>query len=120
MPRFSETPTEPVTVTANLLREWPLPAAADSKYGRGQVVIVGGASRSPGAAMLAGVAALRVGAGRLTLAIGGSVAAQVAVAVPECGVIPLDETSDGHVSGSAIERAGSDLANADIVVIGPG
>jgi hydroxyethylthiazole kinase-like uncharacterized protein yjeF len=70
--------------------------------------------------MLAGIAALRVGAGRLTLAIGSSVAAQVAVAVPECGVVPLDETADGHVSGTALERAGSDLAEADIVVVGPG
>jgi hydroxyethylthiazole kinase-like uncharacterized protein yjeF len=70
--------------------------------------------------MLAGIAALRVGAGRLTLAIGRSVAAQVAVAVPECGVVPLDETPDGHVSGTAIQHAGPDLSGADIVVVGPG
>jgi hydroxyethylthiazole kinase-like uncharacterized protein yjeF len=70
--------------------------------------------------MLAGLATLRVGAGRLTLAVGRSVAAQVAVAVPECGVVPLDETPDGHVSGAAIERAASDLSEADAVVVGPG
>jgi hydroxyethylthiazole kinase-like uncharacterized protein yjeF len=32
----------------------------------------------------------------------------------------LEETSDGHVSGAAVERGGSDLADADIVVVGPG
>ncbi|RIJ51487.1 NAD(P)H-hydrate dehydratase, partial [Clavibacter lycopersici] len=63
-------PAEVVTPAA--LREWALPQATGSKYGRGQVVVVGGALRSPGAAMISGLAALRVGAGRLTLAVGAS------------------------------------------------
>lgn len=107
-------------VTPNALRDWPLPAAGDSKYGRGQVLIVGGAQRSPGAAMLSGLAALRVGAGRLTLAVAASVATAVAVAVPECGVVPLDETPAGAVSGSALGAAERDLSRSDAVLIGPG
>jgi ADP-dependent NAD(P)H-hydrate dehydratase len=110
-----------VTVTPDLLREWGLPAGGDSKYERGQVLVVGGAARSPGAALLAGSAALRVGAGRLTLAVAGSVSAQLAVALPECGVVALDETDDGHIDGSAAAAAASDdLAKADTVLIGPG
>jgi ADP-dependent NAD(P)H-hydrate dehydratase len=46
----------PTVITPNLLREWTLPGGGDSKYGRGQVVVVGGALRSPGAAQLAGLA----------------------------------------------------------------
>jgi len=107
-------------VTPNSLREWPLPEAGDSKYGRGQVLVVGGARRSPGAAMLSGLAALRVGAGRLTLAVASSVATAVAVAVPECGVVLLDETPDGAVSGASLAAAGRDLSNADAVLVGPG
>ncbi|WP_213814856.1 NAD(P)H-hydrate dehydratase [Glaciihabitans sp. dw_435] len=107
-------------VTPELLRDWPLPPVADSKYGRGQVVVVGGAPRSPGAAMLAGIASLRVGAGRLTLAVGSSIAGQVAVALPESGVVFLDETSERHVLGSSIRFAESDLRSADVVVVGPG
>lgn len=111
---------EATVVTPNLLRDWPLPETSESKYGRGQVVVVGGALRSPGAAMLSGLAALRVGAGRLTLAVAASVATAVAVAVPECGVVPLDETPDGHVSGAALAAADSDLSGADAVLVGPG
>lgn len=113
-------PAEATIVTPHLLRDWPLPETSDSKYGRGQVVVVGGAMRSPGAAMLSGLAALRVGAGRLTLAVASSVATAVAVAVPECGVVPLDETSDGHVSGSALTAAERDLSEADAILVGPG
>ena len=109
-----------VDVTVETLRAWPLPEPDESKYGRGQVVVVGGALRSPGAAMLAGVAALRVGAGRLTLAVGESVAAHVAVAVPESGVAPLDETPGHSVSGFSLPAASDDLRRADTVLVGPG
>ncbi|MBG6238561.1 hydroxyethylthiazole kinase-like uncharacterized protein yjeF [Mycetocola sp. CAN_C7] len=107
-------------VTPHLLRDWPLPEAGDSKYGRGQVLVVGGALRSPGAAMLSGLAALRVGAGRLTLAVGASVATAVAVAVPESGVVPLEETADAHVAGAGVRAASKDLSDADAVLVGPG
>jgi hydroxyethylthiazole kinase-like uncharacterized protein yjeF len=110
----------PERVTPELLRAWPLPEATGSKRSRGSVLVVGGASRSPGAAMLAGRAALRVGAGRLTLAVGAAVAPSVAAAVPESGVIPLAETRAGHVRGSAIASAAADLGSADAVLLGPG
>jgi len=109
-----------VEVDADTLRAWPLPESDETKYGRGQVMVVGGALRSPGAAMLAGLAALRVGAGRLTLAVGESVAAHVAVAVPESGVVPLDETPGGSVSGFSLPAASDDLRRADTVLLGPG
>ena len=112
--------TEPVEVTAETLAAWPLPEAGDSKYGRGDVIVVGGALRSPGAALLAGSAALRVGAGRLTLAVGESVAAHVAVALPECGVVPLKETAAKNVSGFGLGAASDDLSGADAVLLGPG
>lgn len=110
--------TEPITPA--LLRDWPLPEPGDGKYGRGQVVVVGGAPRTPGAAMLAALAALRVGAGRLTIGLGASVAPHVAVAIPECGVVPLDETTDGHIRGESLLAASDDLASADAALVGPG
>jgi ADP-dependent NAD(P)H-hydrate dehydratase len=48
--------------------------------------VVGGAASSPGAVILAGIAALRVGAGRLALAVDPDVAPGVAIAVPESAV----------------------------------
>lgn len=110
--------TEPITPA--LLREWPLPADATSKYGRGQVVVVGGARSTPGAVLLAGVAALRVGAGRLTLAVARSVAVPLAIEIPEAGVIGLPETEDGSPDGTGTDRLAGELRTADAVLVGPG
>jgi hydroxyethylthiazole kinase-like uncharacterized protein yjeF len=107
-------------VDADFLRDWPLPEPGVSKRARGDVLVVGGAARSPGAAQLAGLAALRVGAGRLTLAVGSSVAPAVAVAVPECGIVPLEEARGGHIRGRAVKAIARDLRTADAVLIGPG
>lgn len=94
-------------VDAKALRNWPLPTGTGSKYERGQVLVAGGSAHSAGAAILAGTAALRVGAGRLTLAVAGSVAAQVAIALPECAALAI---------GGLHEEYG----RADAVLIGPG
>ncbi|MFS0728441.1 NAD(P)H-hydrate dehydratase [Curtobacterium sp. 1P10AnD] len=107
-------------ITPNFLRDWALPEPGAGKYGRGQVLVVGGAARTPGAAVLSALAALRVGAGRLTLAVARSVAPQVAVAVPESGVEPLDEDPDGHVAVGAGEGIADAAASADAVLVGPG
>ncbi|MDM7830276.1 NAD(P)H-hydrate dehydratase [Cellulomonas edaphi] len=106
-------------LTAALLRDWPLPDRSGSKDERGGVLVLGGARGTPGAAMLSGLAALRVGAGRLTLAVASSVSGQVAVAVPESGVLALPESSSGSVAGLPDDDAG-ELDRADVVLVGPG
>ena len=55
---------------ANVLRAWPLPAISDAadKEERGGILIVAGSREIPGAALLAGTAALRAGAGKLVIA----------------------------------------------------
>jgi ADP-dependent NAD(P)H-hydrate dehydratase len=113
-------PSPTDVVTPNLLRDWPLPSGADSKYARGNVVVIGGARKTPGAALLAGVSALRVGAGRLTLGVAESVAATLAVALPESGVVGLAETPTGSVLGNSVEAMARELQRADVVVAGSG
>lgn len=100
----------PTLITPELLRGWRLPEPTGSKYSRGQVLVVGGAAQTPGGVMLAGTAALRVGAGRLAMAVDSAVAPHVAVAVPESGVSGLDD----H------ERLAKEAGAADAVLIGPG
>ncbi|KQT98673.1 carbohydrate kinase [Sanguibacter sp. Leaf3] len=107
-------------MTPAVLRSWGLPTEAGSKYDRGTVLVVGGAAGTPGAAMLAGISALRVGAGRLTLAVAEGVAAAVAVAVPESGVVPLPQSEDGTVLGSDAGRLETEASSSDVVVVGPG
>jgi len=115
------TAANPRPITPALLRQWPLPTPTGSKTARGQVLVVGGARRTPGAPVLSGQAALRMGAGRLTLAVAESVATAVAVAVPESGVEALPESATGSITG--VGAAGAlrrELDRADAMLIGPG
>ena len=114
-------PVSPEPVTPTLLRAWPLPGGGSGKDDRGSVLVIGGARMTPGAALLAGVAALRSGAGRLTLAVAESAAVPLAVALPEAGVLGLPETASGSVKGSgAAASLASLVESADAVLIGPG
>nr|WP_246256170.1 NAD(P)H-hydrate dehydratase [Pseudarthrobacter oxydans] len=103
-----------------MLRDWPLPAPGEDKYSRGSVLVIGGARATPGAALLAGAAALRAGAGKLTLAVAESVAVQVGVALPECGATGLPETASGSVTGEGLDLISSYLDSADAILVGPG
>ncbi|MEO6500681.1 MAG: ADP/ATP-dependent (S)-NAD(P)H-hydrate dehydratase [Jatrophihabitantaceae bacterium] len=102
------------------LRDWPLPVPEGDKTSRGRVLVIGGARTAPGAAMLAGLAALRVGAGVLTLAVAESVAGPVAAAVPESAVLWLPQTASGSVASGSVEVIERALGSAAAILIGPG
>ena len=120
-PGSGREPVRPEPVTPTLLRDWPLPGGGSGKDDRGSVLVIGGARMTPGAALLAGTAALRSGAGRLTLAVAESVAVQLAVALPEAGVLRLPESASGTVRGSAAAAVlAAPVEAADAVLIGPG
>ncbi len=108
------------TVSPASLRAWPLPKPSGGKGSRGRVVVVGGAATTPGAAMLAGLAALRVGAGVLTLGVAESVAAAVGAAVPEAGVEWLPQNAAGSVLGTAAEALARRIERAGALLVGPG
>jgi len=109
-------------VSSQLLRDWPLPDVDDDggKSARGTVVVIGGAIDTPGAVLLAGLAALRVGAGKLTLATAAGTAASLAVAVPESAVTPLPVTSSGALGADAVAECTPLLEGATALVLGPG
>jgi hydroxyethylthiazole kinase-like uncharacterized protein yjeF len=112
--------TAPQPISVRTLRDWPLPQPTGNKRSRGQVLVVGGGHSTPGAAMLAGLAALRVGAGVLTLAVAESVAAAVGAAVPEAGVLWLPENSEQVLDGGAAPVLADRLAKASVLLVGPG
>lgn len=105
-----------------LLRGWPLPLPSPDgdKEGRGHVLIVGGSREMPGAVILAATAALRAGAGKLTIATGRSVARLVALAIPEARVIGLAETDGGGFSADAATALTPLLTRIAAILIGPG
>ena len=112
----------PTIVTSRLLRDWQLPEpdTDEGKAGRGSVVVIGGAPHTPGAVLLTGLAALRVGAGKLTYATVEQNASALAVAVPEAGVMALATTDTGALALSSRDTLGALVENADTVVLGPG
>ena len=109
-------------LTAEDLRAWPIEVDGDAdKLGRGSVLVIGGSSRTPGAVLLAGLGALRVGCGRLQLATVAEAAGAMAIAVPEALVEPLPQREDGSLALAASALALlPHLAEADAVLLGPG
>lgn len=111
----------PTDITPRLLRDWPLamPDASADKEVRGHVLIVGGAREMPGAVLLAATAALRTGAGKLTVVSAASVAVALGGAMPEARVIGLRESAQGGllVDHDALQAA---CEQASAVLIGPG
>lgn len=115
-------PAGPTDITARTLRDWPLPQPSfdGDKEVRGHVLIVGGAREMPGAVMLAATAALRAGAGKLTIATAASVAPLVAMAIPEARVIGLAETANGGFTIEAARKLGELAGKVGAMLIGPG
>lgn len=111
---------EPLDIRA--LRRWPLPTIAEDadKEDRGRVIVVGGSREIAGAAQLAGVAALRAGAGKLVIATAASVAAQVGQFVPEARVIGLPENGRGSFAPEGVDALRKTLDGAAAVLVGPG
>lgn len=113
---------KPRRVTPALLRSLPLPHPDESadKESRGQVMVVGGAVEMPGALVLAGIAALRAGAGKLRMATCESIAPLVGIAVPEARVVRLPETPTGGIDPAAAETIVGGAGRFDALLIGPG
>lgn len=110
-----------VAVTAELLRSMALPQPAEgSKEERGRVLVIAGSVEVPGAALLAGVAALRAGAGKLQIATVRSIAPHLGLAIPEAMVIGLPETAAGGIERGAAEILGPRAERCHAVLIGPG
>ena len=104
------------SVDRRLLREWGLPDPGESKKSRGRVMVVGGSRRTPGALLLAGEAALRVGAGRLGLVAPASIEAQLGIALREAAIFTLPPDATDPLGRTVREE----LASADAVLVGPG
>ena len=109
-------------VTPQSLRDWELPQVEDGgdKHARGTVAVVGGATSTPGGVLLAGLAALRVGAGKLQILTVESTAVALAVAVPEAAVVGLPAGDGGSLSPDAADEVVSRSERASALVIGPG
>jgi NAD(P)H-hydrate epimerase len=86
----------------------------------GHVLVIGGSVGKSGAPAMAGLAALRTGAGLVTVASPKSVQSAVAASAPELMTELLEETADGTVSILALARREQLLKSKTVVALGPG
>jgi hydroxyethylthiazole kinase-like uncharacterized protein yjeF len=113
----------PVAVTQALLRRMRLPQPEENadKDDRGRVLVVGGSRQVAGAVLLAGVAALRAGAGKLQLATVSTATPALGIAVPEALVVALPASRSGEIAGArAPALLATYVGTANAVLIGPG
>src|ERR1700724_2885168 len=81
------------------------PRPAESNKGNyGHVLVVGGSLGKAGSVAMAGMSALRAGAGLATVATPKTVLGTVAGFYPELMTEPLPETDAGTISTSALDR----------------
>jgi len=114
--------SEPEALDADLLSAFPLPPLDEDgdKEERGRLLIVGGSREVPGAALLAAIAGMRAGAGKLQIATAQSIAIALGIAIPEARVVGCPESADGGLAGSAIAPILALVEGAHAVTIGCG
>lgn len=109
-------------ITAEFLRPLLPPRKKDSHKGDyGKVLIAAGSKGMTGAAVLAARAALKAGAGLVTVACPDSEQPVIAAGVPEAMTLPLPSKGGGFsLSAAAALAAFQKTKKYDVLLIGPG
>jgi NAD(P)H-hydrate epimerase len=106
-------------LTKESMRTLIEPRSQDSHKGDyGHVLVVAGSRGKTGAAALSATAALRSGAGLVTVATPESAAAAVAGYGMEFMTAPMAETGDGTIAFESLDRVLE--SDVDVIAIGPG
>lgn len=105
--------------TAALAR-LPLRDPGAHKGSAGSLLILGGSGRYPSAPGLAAEAALRAGAGLITLAVPRPAVAPLAARVPEATFLPLREEADGDIGPGAVATISGQLDKFRAIQVGNG
>jgi len=99
------------------------PRACDSNKGMyGHVLVIAGGRGKTGAAAMAGLGALRAGAGLATVASAASAITAIASYTPEIMTEPLAETEAGAISTRSLDEGALHriLEGKNVVALGPG
>ena len=97
----------------------PRRGSDSTKFSSGSVFVLGGSSGLTGAPAMAALAAMRAGAGYVTVGAPASLEPSFALRLLEAMTIGLPETGDA-LSGEALGPALEAIARAGAVVLGPG
>jgi hydroxyethylthiazole kinase-like uncharacterized protein yjeF len=112
----------PEEITADFLRAMPLPRLGHEtdKHARGHVLVFSGGDNVPGAALLVGESALRVGCGKVRVVATPLSAVSVAAALPEARLIAVSPNRAGEIPASCADELAEHIEQADCVIAGAG
>jgi NAD(P)H-hydrate epimerase len=119
IPRGAPGEADAGLIGGGVLGEVPRRGPASTKFSSGNVVVIGGSRGLTGAPCMAALAAMRSGAGYVTVAAPASLELSFAVRLLEAMFVGLPE-EDGALSPEALPAAIEAVARADAVVLGPG
>jgi NAD(P)H-hydrate epimerase len=91
-----------------------------TKFSSGNVFIIGGSRGLTGAPSMAALAAMRAGAGYVTVGAPASLELSFTVRLLEAMMVGLPEDGDGHLDATGVEPVLKAVGRADAVVLGPG
>ena len=86
----------------------------------GKLLVLAGSLEYPGAALLAGLGAARMGAGLVCVAVPETLQRQLIGAVPELVWLPLAEEAPGVAGPGGWRRVAAEAGRYDAMVVGPG
>ena len=106
-------------IGGGVLFEMPRRTSGSTKFSSGNVFIIGGSHGLTGAPSMAALAAMRAGAGYVTVGAPQSLELSFTVRLLEAMMIGLPER-DGSLTPTALQPALEAIGRADAVVLGPG
>jgi ADP-dependent NAD(P)H-hydrate dehydratase / NAD(P)H-hydrate epimerase len=106
-------------IGGEVLREMPRRRPGSTKFSSGNVFVLGGSSGLTGAPSMSALAAMRAGAGYVTVGVPAGSELAFSVRLLEAMVIGLPETA-GALGRDAADPALGAIERADAVVLGPG
>ena len=110
-----------IPIDGELVKEMMLPRPKDCHKGTcGRVLVIAGSTGLTGAAVMASQAALRAGAGVVSLACAESLTSIFEIKLPEVMTIPVVEAEKGCIGIDALDFLLEKATQYDVVVIGPG
>jgi hydroxyethylthiazole kinase-like uncharacterized protein yjeF len=118
IPRGAPAKAEAGLINGGVLRDMPRRGADSTKFSSGNVIILGGASGLTGAPSMAALAAMRAGAGYVTVGAPATLELSFTVRLLEAMMVGLPE-KEGALSREAVGPALKAIGRADAVVLGP-
>ena len=86
----------------------------------GNCAVIAGSAGKVGAAVMASLAALKVGAGLVTLVIPASLSPIAGAKLTEAMTYPVDDGGKGFFTASSYDEVKAFAADKDVIILGPG